>query len=154
MILRRVTANFRKQDWTAVMVELVVVIAGVFIGLQASNWNAAQADARLGTDYVKRLTRDLAENIAGVGAEIAYYEDVLKSVEQTDMLLRPANPDPRTLIVSAYRATEIIYTPPATCDVGPDRFIWPSGSATGRRSRSRPVAVLCVRRRARRLPHG
>ena len=33
----------------------------------------------------------------------------LKSVEQTDALLRSADPDPRTLIVNAYRATEVTY---------------------------------------------
>lgn len=35
MILRRITANFRRQDWTAVAVELLIVVVGVFIGLQA-----------------------------------------------------------------------------------------------------------------------
>lgn len=39
MILRRITANFRRQDWSAATIELVVVSLGVFIGLQASNWN-------------------------------------------------------------------------------------------------------------------
>jgi hypothetical protein len=117
MILRRMTANFRKQDWTAVAVELVVVVLGVFIGLQASNWNAAQADARLGRDYVKRLTRDLDENLAGVRAQIAYYDGVLKSVEQTDALLTTTDPDPSTLVVNAYRATEVTY-------IAPQRATW------------------------------
>ena len=117
MILRRITANFRKQDWTAVVVELVVVVLGVFIGLQASNWNAARADASLGRDYVKRLTRDLDGNLASLRAEIAYYSAVLKSVEQTDALLTSADPDPRTLIVNAYRATEVTY-------IAPQRAAW------------------------------
>ena len=42
MILRRITANFRRQDWMAVVIELVIVILGVFIGIQVSNWNQAQ----------------------------------------------------------------------------------------------------------------
>lgn len=112
MIFRRITANFRKQDWTAVVVELVVVVLGVFIGLQASNWNAAQADARLGRDYVDRLTRDLDESLAGIQSEITYYDNVLTSVQLTDALLQAADPDPRTLVVNAYRATEIIYQAP------------------------------------------
>lgn len=36
MILRRITANFRRQDWMAVAIEPVVVVLGVFIGVQAS----------------------------------------------------------------------------------------------------------------------
>lgn len=35
MILRRVVANFRGQEWTAVAIEPVVVV-GVFIGVQGS----------------------------------------------------------------------------------------------------------------------
>ncbi|MEO8742334.1 MAG: hypothetical protein ABI365_03995 [Lysobacteraceae bacterium] len=111
MIFRRFAGNLRKQDWTAVVVELVVVVLGVFIGLQASNWNAAQADARLGSDYVARLTLDLDENLAAVQSEIAYYDDVLKSVQQTDALLQSTDSDPRTLVVNAYRSSEIMYNP-------------------------------------------
>jgi len=39
MILRRLTANLRAQNWTGVAIELAIVIVGVFIGLQAANWN-------------------------------------------------------------------------------------------------------------------
>ncbi len=69
MILRRFTANLRRQDWTAVAVELVVVVIGVFLGVQASNWNQARADAQLGRDYAKRLVHDLDADLADVRAE-------------------------------------------------------------------------------------
>lgn len=36
MILRRITAHFRRQDWTAVAIELGALVLGVFIGAQAS----------------------------------------------------------------------------------------------------------------------
>ena len=39
MILCRIAAHFRRQDWTAVFIELIVVVVGVFIGVQASNWS-------------------------------------------------------------------------------------------------------------------
>lgn len=112
MILRRVAANFRRQDWTAVAVELIVVVLGVFIGVQASNWNQARADAQLGRDYAKRLVHDLDADLAGVRAEGAYYSAVLQSVRKTDELLREPDSDPRELVVNAYRASEILYNPP------------------------------------------
>ncbi|MBS0431538.1 MAG: hypothetical protein JSS21_03910 [Proteobacteria bacterium] len=112
MILRRITANFRRQDWTAVAVELIVVVLGVFIGLQASNWNQARADAQLGRDYAKRLRHDLDADLAGVRAEGAYYSAVLESVRKTDELLREPGSDPRELVVNAYRASEVLYNPP------------------------------------------
>ena len=39
MILRRITDAFRKQDWFPVAVETLIVVFGVFIGLQVNNWN-------------------------------------------------------------------------------------------------------------------
>ena len=102
----------KKLHWSGVFIELVIVVVGVFIGLQVNNWNQTRADARLGQDYVKRLTRDLEENLTGLREEIAYYSAVLESVQRTDELLRAADPDPRALLVNAYRATELSYIPP------------------------------------------
>ena len=54
MILRRVSAHFRKQEWTAIALDFVIVVAGVFIGLQVANWNAVrQAEQELGV--IQRL---------------------------------------------------------------------------------------------------
>ena len=111
-MLRRVISNLRRQDWMAVAIELVIVILGVFIGIQVSNWNQARADVQLGQDYAKRLARDLDTNLAGVRAESAYYSAVLQSVRKTDALLREPDSDPRELVVNAYRATEILYNAP------------------------------------------
>ena len=44
MILRRLTANLRAQNWTSVAIELAIVIVGVFIGVQAANWNQARQE--------------------------------------------------------------------------------------------------------------
>ncbi len=112
MILRRVIAHFRKQEWTAIAIDFLIVVVGVFVGIQVSNWNAARADARLGADYVKRLIRDLEEDLVGIRSQSAYYAQVLQSVQITDDLLRADNPDPSALVVNAYRASEISYTAP------------------------------------------
>ncbi|MDQ3159726.1 MAG: hypothetical protein M3Q51_01740 [Pseudomonadota bacterium] len=84
----------------------------MFLGIQVANWNQAQADARLGRDYVKRLTRDLKEDLAGAEAQSAYYGAVLDSVRKADELLGEQDPDPRELVIYAYRATEVAYIAP------------------------------------------
>ena len=33
MILRRIIAHFRKQEWTAIALDFVIVVVGVFVGL-------------------------------------------------------------------------------------------------------------------------
>ena len=39
MILSRVIEHVRKQHWTAVFLDFVIVVMGVFIDIQVSNWN-------------------------------------------------------------------------------------------------------------------
>ncbi|MGK2924785.1 MAG: hypothetical protein ACSLE2_04120 [Lysobacterales bacterium] len=39
MILRRVIAHFRNQEWTAIALDFVIVVVGVFVGIQVANWN-------------------------------------------------------------------------------------------------------------------
>ncbi|MBN8263642.1 MAG: hypothetical protein J0M21_03230 [Xanthomonadales bacterium] len=40
MLLRRFVAHARKQDWMAIAIEFVLLVLGVFLGIQVSNWNA------------------------------------------------------------------------------------------------------------------
>lgn len=42
MIASRVVEHLKKQHWTGVFIELVIVILGVFIGLQVQDWNSAR----------------------------------------------------------------------------------------------------------------
>jgi hypothetical protein len=49
MILSRVIEHVKKQHWTAVFLDFIIVVMGVFIGMQVNTWNgerirAAQAD--------------------------------------------------------------------------------------------------------------
>jgi hypothetical protein len=59
MILRRVINHMKNQHWTGVFIELVIVIVGVFIGLQVSNWNEAREAALKGVGFSQRLTADM-----------------------------------------------------------------------------------------------
>lgn len=59
MILRRIANAFRRQDWFTVVVEIMIVLLGVFLGLQANNWNEARADRALEQEYLVRLYDDM-----------------------------------------------------------------------------------------------
>jgi hypothetical protein len=107
MILRRMTANFRKQDWTAVAVELVVVVVGVFIGLQASNWNEnRQTDAKAAV-FTQRLRADLREEAWSYEYEIGYSNDVLANAKRAaDALAGKTPASDEALLIAAYRASQ------------------------------------------------
>jgi hypothetical protein len=64
MILRRLSANLRGQNWTAIGIEFLIVVVGVFIGTQVANWNQArlekQATGRMLMQLVPELRAELA----------------------------------------------------------------------------------------------
>ncbi len=59
MILRRVIAHFRKQEWTAIAIDFLIVFFGVFVGIQVSNWNAARLESKESAVFTERLRADL-----------------------------------------------------------------------------------------------
>ena len=112
MILRRLTTALRKQDWFTVAIETLIVVFGVFIGLQVNNWNEARVERQLAKDYVKRLETDLRTDLANSRLLTEYHEQVLAAVVRTGELLSADAPDAKELIQMAYRATEINQLPP------------------------------------------
>ena len=39
MILRRLSQSIKEQNWTAICIEFVLLVVGVFLGIQVANWN-------------------------------------------------------------------------------------------------------------------
>ena len=64
MILRRLTTAIRKQDWFTVGVETLIVVFGVFIGLQVNNWNETRLNKSEERIYLERLNSDLVQTLA------------------------------------------------------------------------------------------
>jgi hypothetical protein len=76
MILRHVIAHFRKQEWTAIAIDLVIVVLGVVIGIEVSNWNAARADRERAHGYLERVRDDLDADIAGYRDRLDFWRGV------------------------------------------------------------------------------
>ncbi len=67
MILRRLVAHLREQHWMGVFIELVIVVLGVFVGLQVSNWNEARNKA----DQEAMLRIRLADDMKALEGKFA-----------------------------------------------------------------------------------
>jgi hypothetical protein len=111
MILRRLTENLRKQNWTAIAIEFVIVVLGVFVATQVADWSAREADKRRGHAYVQRLIADAEFDLANRRRDLAYFDAVNEGALQANALMRQASPNSRALVIAAYRATEYSYNP-------------------------------------------
>jgi hypothetical protein len=75
MILQRMAKAFRRQDWSAVALELVIVVVGIFLGLRVDDWNTARKERAEETRYLVQLADD-------VGAMRAEVESLLDRAEE------------------------------------------------------------------------
>ena len=108
MILRRLTENLRAQNWTAITIEFLIVVIGVFIGTQVANWNQ-QRLAKVETE------RMLAQLVPELQSQLQYFDDVRAYYGVTrkyaDQALAAWNGDRRVsdeqFVIAAYQASQI-----------------------------------------------
>ena len=108
MIFKRAVAKLRAQDWTAISIELVIVIMGVFIGTWVANWNQqrqAQSEAR---QMLLQLQPELMQLEAFSEGARRYYAVTGK---YADIALAGWHNDPavsdRDFVIAAYQASQI-----------------------------------------------
>lgn len=61
MILRRIVESLRAQSWGTATVELLIVVIGVFIGLQVDTWSKARSEAEQREQVIDALATYLAD---------------------------------------------------------------------------------------------
>lgn len=73
MLLRRVIEHFRKQEWTAIGIDFVIVVLGVFIGIQVANWNAERVDRQRAHAYLERIHTDLETDLGNFRDRLTFW---------------------------------------------------------------------------------
>lgn len=76
MILRRITRALAEQNWAAIAIEFVLLVAGVFFGIQVSNWNESRHEARQAQDNLERIRIDILADIAALERRLVFWKQV------------------------------------------------------------------------------
>ena len=108
MILRRLAHSIRRQDWFAVAIEFVIVVAGIVVGLQVTDWNERRLMRERELNYLQRMAEDLSR----MGAEFQQILDygrgrsevamrTFRALEQCDATL--ATPDDFRAALARYQ---------------------------------------------------
>jgi len=108
MFLRRIVQSLKTQNWTAIGLELLIVIIGVFIGTQVSNWNQDRNERRETARLLQELQPALTSFTDFFAAAKVYYATTRAYSDQAFAGWRG---DPKVsdqqFVIAAYQASQI-----------------------------------------------
>jgi hypothetical protein len=78
MLLRRVMSHVQNQNWTAIAIDFVIVVIGVYVGIEVSNWNERRAEVHRSQEYFQRIEDDLQYNITELEKRMAFWSAVAR----------------------------------------------------------------------------
>ena len=88
MILNRIVQNVRNQNWSTLGLELLVVMAGIFLGLQADSWTQSRSEKKELSTYLQALSDELGSTAWMRRNYVGWHDDVIdglrKAIERTD----------------------------------------------------------------------
>jgi len=80
MILRRVREHVRTQNWTAVLLDFVIVVAGILIAFQITNWNEKRLQRDREALLVEALRADFRVIDDSLRHGVAYHERAIEGL--------------------------------------------------------------------------
>ena len=93
MRLRSLTKHIREQNWFAVALDFFIVVAGILIAFQITNWNEGNADRRAEYQAIERLISEYEQNLSILGSDKVITENTAKATEDLLSMIAP-QPDP------------------------------------------------------------
>ncbi len=94
--------------WFAVGVDLVIVVAGVFLGTQANNWNEARLERAAGAESRREIIDDLRNNEIDIESRKAYYGAVrAHALEALRTMESAEHARGELFLIDAYQASQV-----------------------------------------------
>jgi hypothetical protein len=107
MILRRITKHVKDQNWFAVALDFFIVVAGILIAFQITNWNEGRALKQRTNTLIERLETDFGSDVWVAISLHNYHKQVYADalLVLNDITGREPLSD-EAFLISAYRATQ------------------------------------------------
>jgi hypothetical protein len=80
MIIRKLADAIRQQNWFTVILEILIVVIGLFIGLQLDDWNQRRIDRATEAAYLQELLEDFEANRASLENTSERLETILRNM--------------------------------------------------------------------------
>ena len=107
MILRRLATSIRKQDWFTVVIETLIVVFGVYLGIQLGNWNGARQEQERAARYAERLSSDLQVEYESWLSLVDYMQTTHDAGNQAYLgLTEQVEMSDLDILITAFRASQ------------------------------------------------
>lgn len=111
MLLRSITKHIKDQNWFAVVLDFVIVVVGILIAFQITNWNEAQSDKRVARQYIERIQEDLLANQVSIKSRVEYLEGIREhGIRALSALNGPPEELGEVFLIDAFQASNTVGT--------------------------------------------
>ncbi len=116
MILRRIREHVGAHNWFAVAVDFVIVVVGVFVGIEVSNWNEARQNRAEEVRYYRQIREDLVTDLATLQrARVrSFYNDRAAELALASLSSGPAPGRPTGTVAASFHRAGFLYLPMAS----------------------------------------
>ncbi|HOP22668.1 MAG TPA: DUF6090 family protein [Gammaproteobacteria bacterium] len=111
MLLRRITQHIKNQNWFAIFIDFLIVVIGVFIGIQVSNWNEHLNEKQRAENYRNRLYQDMTINQSALtNRQESFAKQIEYGLYALESLDEPITQEDAWKIVRAYFQASHVFT--------------------------------------------
>lgn len=110
MIFRRIKAHVQKENWFAVGIDFVIVVVGVFLGIQIGNWNEARVSHVQEAEYLEQLRNEISANADMARMQFDFVDRVIEGGRGGLLFLdggEPCQTDCEDLIIDFFHASQL-----------------------------------------------
>ena len=112
MVIRQIREHVTSHNWFAVAIDVLIVFVGVFLGIQANNWNEARLSETAARTDRMRLIEDLRTNEIDLAGRQIYYDSARQhALKALRGFLSPDADIGEAFLVNAYQASQIRQRP-------------------------------------------
>lgn len=110
MIIQRIAKGIRDQDWFVVTIEIMIVVVGIFIGLQVTEWNEGRKERAAIISTYQDLIRDFDAIHEHADTAVIYHRDVTNSLREMLRYIRGEDDTNNSVVLEALARGDTSYT--------------------------------------------
>lgn len=98
MLLRRITQHVKDQNWFAVFVDFIIVVVGILIAFQITEWNEARNNEKLEKEVLVAILKDIENDKKSINTGLSFIQSNINT--SSYLLNKSGIPVPKNFVVA------------------------------------------------------